>query len=322
MPAGYDIGISVYVYVVASQEWLWRHWVRRRIHAARRILYDQSRCSFLNAWENTQVVLDSKRLSPVYADVTALLEVRQSIFNWSQKHFRQPLITMLQQHFLSFQFSYGPWATTTGTSNRACISLPTVRSKWWQCTGTWNMHTVYMLCVTVGDTCSTHGAGPPTIVLFWMLLIMPTQQWLMEVSPKHTNKAFGMTFLRKHVFSFCVTPTSLCDELNLFCDNALIYLKLQFKCRMRKDLAIYHPRKTLFKHHPLFPCNITTAHARSICDTRNGQIIHGCLTLPFFIPLLLGIQHWSVGMGMYLYTHIKCSKRFFSEIGVFIQQRL
>ena len=43
----------------------------------------QSRCSFLNAWENTQVApgRDDKRLPPEYAlmSLTVVLEVRQSI---------------------------------------------------------------------------------------------------------------------------------------------------------------------------------------------------------------------------------------------------
>ena len=44
------------LYFVSSRERPWRHWARPRTHAARRILFlRQSRCSFLNVWDNTQV---------------------------------------------------------------------------------------------------------------------------------------------------------------------------------------------------------------------------------------------------------------------------
>ena len=61
------------LYFVSSRERPWCHWARQRIHAARHTSFmRQSRCSFLNAWENAQV-------ARVMTSVSVVLEVRQSI---------------------------------------------------------------------------------------------------------------------------------------------------------------------------------------------------------------------------------------------------
>ena len=43
------------LYFVSSRERPWRHWSRPRIHLQDASFMHQSRCSFLNVWENTQV---------------------------------------------------------------------------------------------------------------------------------------------------------------------------------------------------------------------------------------------------------------------------
>ena len=76
-------------------------------------------------------------------------------------------------HFCSLQLSYGQWAITIGTSNRAFISQLFKMNKWLLCTGTLNMHTVYTSCARVDNTYSIHGPGPLILVLGKIRLMMP-----------------------------------------------------------------------------------------------------------------------------------------------------
>ena len=69
------------VYFVSSRERPWRHWRAQGYTLQGASFMRHSRSSFLNAWENTQVAGARWQASSsgIRADVTVVLEVRQSI---------------------------------------------------------------------------------------------------------------------------------------------------------------------------------------------------------------------------------------------------
>ena len=93
--------VYITLYFVSSRERQWRHWARPRIHAAGASFMHQSRCSFLNAWENTQV---ARAMTSVFVWNT----------RWNCEHWKcfmlahlindPPIFTVPYLHFTSKHF--------------------------------------------------------------------------------------------------------------------------------------------------------------------------------------------------------------------------